>query len=44
MTNPKPALESVKAGQKIGTLFSYAVSIKEPFFLSFSSSIDPFHK
>jgi hypothetical protein len=33
MTNPKPALESVNAGQNIGTSLSKAVSIKEPFFL-----------
>ena len=35
VTNPKPALESVNAGQKMGTLLSYAVSIKESFFLEF---------
>ena len=34
ITNPNPALESVKAGQKIGTLLSYAVSINEPFFFA----------
>ena len=35
ITNPNPALESVNAGQNIGTLLSYAVSIKESFFLEF---------
>jgi hypothetical protein len=41
---PNPALESVKAGQKIGTLLSKAVSIKESFFFEFFLNIFPFHK
>ena len=35
MTRPNPAELSVKAGQNIGTLLSYANSIKEFFFLAF---------
>ena len=35
ITKPNPALESVKAGQKIGTLLSNAVSINESFFFEF---------
>ena len=34
ITKPNPALESVKAGQNIGTLLSYAVSIKEFFYFA----------
>ena len=39
ITKPKPAELSVNAGQNIGTLWSYANSIKDPFFFALFSKI-----
>ena len=41
ITRPKPALESVNAGENIGTLLFYATSINEPFFLAFDFKYFP---